>query len=152
MSPTHLHIYHRFLPHWRLDGAVYFVTWRLERDQQSLTVSERDQLAEILRKFDGGRYDLFAYVVMNDHVHALVQPHAAFPLERVIHSWKSYSTWLLQRGFRHGRIWQREYYDRIIRTESDFEEKVCYILGNPARRWPGIEGYPWAWCREDGVG
>jgi REP element-mobilizing transposase RayT len=106
--PDRLHIYRRYLPHWRLDGAVYFITWRLERDQPALTVIERDQLVEILRRFDGSRYDLFAYVVMDDHVHALVEPYAAFPLERLVHSWKSYSTWLLQRGSRPGRIWQRE--------------------------------------------
>ena len=144
-----LRIYPRFLPHWRLDGAVYFVTWRLAGGVHALTVLERDQLAPILRKFDGTRYDLFAYVIMNDHVHTLVEPHHAFPLEAIVHTWKSYSTWLLQRGSRRGRVWEREYFDRIVRSAEDFDEKLRYLLDNPARRWPGIDAYPWAWCRED---
>ena len=145
-----LRIYHRLLPHWRIDDAVYVVTWRLHSTQPRLAVLEREQLGEILRKFDRRRYELFAYVVMDDHVHALLQSHGAYPLEQIIHSWKSYSAWLFQRNSsRRGKIWQREYHDRLIRTQADFDEKVGYILDNPYRRWPGIDVYPWAWCRED---
>lgn len=144
-----LYVYRRFLPHWRIDRAVYFVTCHLCPGQDPLTVLERDQLAQILRHFDGGRYELFAYVVMSDHVHTLVQPVRDYSLARIVHSWKSYSTRLLQRGPRCGRIWRREYFDRVIRSESDFDEKLNYILDNPYRRWPGIDTYPWVWCRED---
>lgn len=144
-------VYRRCLPHWRSDDATYFVTWHLHRAQPSLTVIERDQLAGVLRKFDGERYKLFAYVIMNDHVHVLLEPRPAFPLQGIVHSWKSFSAWLLQRASRSGSIWQREYYDRIIRSESDFNEKLNYILGNPERRWPGIEGYPWVWCLQDAL-
>ena len=152
MSPPATHIYRRFLPHWRIDGAVYVVTWRLHQDQVRLSVLERQQVAEMLHRFDGDRYELFAYVVMDDHVHALLQPHVEFPLEGIVHSWKSYSAWLFQRGHRQGRVWQREYYDRIVRSRTDFDEKLRYILDNPYRRWPGIEEYPWAWSRHDAAG
>ena len=41
-------------------------------------------------------------------------------LERIVHSWKSYTA----RHFQHrtGRAWQPEHWDRIIRTEREFEE------------------------------
>ena len=145
-------IYHRPLPHWRIDAAVYVVTWRLYSTQQPLEVLEREQLGAILRRFDRERYELFGYVVMDDHVHAMVQPHDGYPLEEIVHTWKSYSAWLFQRGSRRGKIWQREYFDRIVRTRTDFDEKLRYILDNPIRRWPGIESYPWAWCRADEEG
>ena len=149
--PPALEIYRRFLPNWRRDGAVYFVTWRLERDGPSLTVRERGQVTDVIRHFEGQRYTLFAYVVMNDHVHVIVQPHRPFRLETILHSWKAYSTSLFHRETRrgHGRIWQREYFDRIIRNEEEFDQKVQYILANPFLRWPGIEQYPWVWCREE---
>jgi putative transposase len=150
--PDELRIYHRYMPHWRLHGAIYFVTWCLDRGQQPLTVIERDRLAQVLRHFDRIRYELGAYVVMNDHVHVLLQPHPAFALERIMHSWKSYSAALMRGAQRTGRIWQREYYDRIVRNEAELRDKVEYIRTNPQRRWPGIDEYPWVWCRYDVIG
>jgi putative transposase len=147
--PDDVRIHHRFLPHWRLDSAVYFVTWRLEKDQAALSVIERDRVATTLRHFDGTRYELLAYVVMDDHVHVLVKPAAMFPLERIVHSWKSYSGRNMHDGQRAGRVWQREYYDRIVRDEVEFADSLAYILDNPGRRWQGVGEYPWVWCRAD---
>jgi REP element-mobilizing transposase RayT len=144
-------VYGRFLPHWRADAVVYFVTWRLHHDQEPLTPNERDRIVGVLRYHESQRYDLYAYVIMDDHVHVLVEPTPAYTLEQLLHSWKSYSAHLLLGGSRRGRIWQREYYDRIIRSETDLIEKINYIVGNPARRWPGVDHYPWAWCRDDAL-
>ena len=103
VSTDDLHVYRRKLPHWRLADSTYFVTWRLPSDRPSLTVLERDQVANVLRAFAGQRYELLAYVVMNDHVHVVVQPHPGYALEKLMHTWKSYSARLLQRGGRPER-------------------------------------------------
>jgi REP element-mobilizing transposase RayT len=68
-----------------------FRHWRLEKDQSALTIIERERVACVLRHFIGVRYELFAYVVMNGHVHVLVEPAARVALESIVHSWKSYS-------------------------------------------------------------
>ncbi|MDI6854306.1 MAG: hypothetical protein QME75_11970 [Deltaproteobacteria bacterium] len=39
-----IHIYKRRLPHWRLSGAIFFITWRLEQSQSEL-ISEERQIA-----------------------------------------------------------------------------------------------------------
>lgn len=137
-------IYHRALPHWRLDGATYFVTWRVDRSRGELAFAERDEVAAALRYFNDRRYQLFAYVVMNDHVHVVVEPRHGFDLERLIHSWKSFTAHRVSRS--SGRMWQSEYMDRIIRGEMELREKVAYVLENPFRRWPDIAIYPWAWA------
>ena len=142
-------VYRRYLPHWRETAAIYFVTWGSRPGQEALTIIERDHVAASLQHFNHTRYELFAYVVMNDHVHVVVQPLGDFTLERIVHDWKSFSTVCMQRGHRRGRIWQREYYDRIIRDDTEFAAKIEYILSNPTERWPGIERYPWTWCRRD---
>ena len=103
-----------------------------------------------LRHFDGRRYDLYAGVVMNDHVHALLQLLENRRLQDLVHSWKSFTA----HNFRGdcGRkipIWQEEYFDRIIRDEQDFLEKAQYILNNPLKRWPWIEEYPWVWVKQE---
>ncbi len=143
--------YRRRLPHWRLTGAIYFVTWRLRTTQPDLSPMERDRIVAALRHFDRQRYDLFTFVVMNDHVHALVQPRADCPLESILHSWKSFTAREFQRHYgRLGAVWQDESFDRIVRDENEFWQKIEYIQGNAAKRWaefPDSE-YPWAWLRQ----
>ena len=74
MSRQTFYTYRRRLPHWRLKGAAYFVTWRRNRSQLDLTPAERSTIVAALRYSDGERYNLDGYVVMNDHVHVLVSP------------------------------------------------------------------------------
>lgn len=140
---TDLRRYRRRLPHWRVAGGIYFVTWRIARDAPDLDAAERDFILTSLRHFDGVRFTLHAVVVMNDHVHALVEPRDGFALERIVQTWKSYTA--RQLPSRVGRLWQPEYWDHIVRDQREFDEYLDYILTNPARRWPGVDGYPWVW-------
>jgi REP element-mobilizing transposase RayT len=143
-------LYRGRLPHWRVSGAVYFVTWRLAKAQPELSPDERDLVVAALRNFQGQRYRLIAYVVMNDHVHVVVVPNTGYGLTAIVQSWKSYTTNAIQRGFgRKGRVWQREYFDRVIRDEEELSNRLAYILGNPGKRWPDIENCSWVWV--DGV-
>jgi REP element-mobilizing transposase RayT len=81
---------------------------------------------------------------MPDHVHLLVKPRNGFFLHQVVHTWKSYSAYKLQRDFgRRNRIWQDEYFDRIVRDQDELIEKVRYILNNPLKILPEIHEYRW---------
>ncbi len=143
-----LSVYRRRLPHWRKQGATYFVTWRLNPLQADLETKERELVLRSLRHFDDQRYEMLAYVVMNDHVHTLVTPWEAHPLEAIVHGWKSYTANQMRRVYqRHGRIWQDEYFDRLIRDEHELLQTVGYILNNPMRRWPDWKDYPWVGLR-----
>jgi len=44
-----------------------------------------------LQHFDGERYELYACVVMDDYVHALVKPLEDYRLQKLVHSWKSFT-------------------------------------------------------------
>jgi len=86
---------------------------------------------------------------MDDHVHALITPLANYELENILHSWKSFTARQMQRGKRRfGRVWQDEYFDRIIRDDKEFVQKRDYIIANPWKRWPEMENYPWVWPLE----
>ena len=137
----------RNLPHWRIDGATYFVTWRIARDQPDLDATERTIVSEAIRHFDLVRYELLAWVVMNDHVHVVLTPFAAHELGHTMHSWRSYTTHVLHQLGRIGRIWQPEYMDRIIRNEKELQNTVEYVRNNPHARWPDVLDYPWVWTR-----
>jgi REP element-mobilizing transposase RayT len=133
---------------YRAGGYAYFLTWRIHSAQSDLKPEEKDQIVSALKHFDGERYEVLGYVVMNDHVHVLVWPEDQYALEDIVHSWKSYSAHQLQRKHgRKGRIWQDESFDRIIRDEEELYDKMNYVLNNPRKRWPEIESYPWVWCK-----
>lgn len=143
-----LWIYRTRMPHWRLDGAIYFVTWRLHKSQKELAASEREIIVSTLKHFEGQRFDLFAYVVMPDHVHVLVKPYKEYLVHELVHSWKSYTAYRLQReSNRKGSIWQEDYFDRIMRDEPEFIEKMQYIINNPLKIEPRIDEYPWVWVK-----
>ncbi len=47
---------------------------------------------------------------------------------------------------RFGRVWQEEYFDRVVRDEAELVEKAQYILDNPRKRWPEGRDYLWVWA------
>jgi putative transposase len=140
-----LKISRRRLPHWRLEGCAYFITWRLQAGQLMLLPHERDLVTSAIRHFNHQRYELYAYVVMDDHVHVAMRLLSEQELSAVLHSWKSYTANQLQRKFqRRGELWLHESWDRIIRDEAELYEKCNYILNNPFKRWPELTEYKWA--------
>jgi putative transposase len=146
MAIDTLTTYKRRLPHWRIAGTIYFITWRLAKNQHELSPTERDLVSAALRHFDLQRYQLIGYVVMNDHVHVVAEPAPGYELAAIVHSWKSYTANRFQQiQGRSGRVWQREYFDRVIRDDDELKDRLGYILGNPSKRWPEVQDYPWVW-------
>src|SRR6266849_6303780 len=124
--------YRRNLPHWRQDQVTYFVTWRLGRGREELDASKRDLVVAGIKSFDGQRYQPAAYVVMDDHVHALLTPFARYELKAILHSWKSFTARQMQREHkRFGRVWQDESFDRIVRDDEEF----VWPLDRGCKRW-----------------
>ena len=81
---------------------------------------------------------------MNDHVHVVLEPLPDHRMQQIIHSWKSFTTNQFWKLGRVGAVWPREYFDRIVRDEDEFWEKVTYIMNNAPKRWPGTVDYQWA--------
>ncbi len=91
-------------------------------------------VAEALMHFDGDRYLMDAFVVMPNHVHALFRLAPGRSLEDVIQSWKSFSAKIINHALgRDGILWQREYWDRIVRDGAHRTNLQNYIARNPAR-------------------
>jgi menaquinone-specific isochorismate synthase len=96
------------------------------------------------RLFEGERYDLITWCVMPNHVHVVLRLLAGDDLDRVLHSWKSYTSKVANRVLgRTGTFWQREYFDRLIRSEEDFEDTIEYVVRNPEKA--GLTDWPWVW-------
>lgn len=95
-----------------------------------------------MRHFDGDRYKLVAWCIMPNHVHVVVKPAPAVGLEKLMHSWKSFTANAIQRASRHeGSVWQGEYYDHLIRNDAELAWSINYVLDNPAAA--GLKNWSW---------
>jgi putative transposase len=99
-------------------------------------------VAEALQHFDGDRLAMISYVVMPNHVHALFVQNARWPLEKLLRSWKSFTSRKINSLLsREGNLWQRDYFDRLVRDGKHFANCVRYIRGNPAKAYLPIGEY-----------
>lgn len=105
--------------------AGYGACW-LKRDEIAQIV------ANVLRLFDGKRYRLFAWCIMPNHVHVVVQPLGAWTLDKILHYWKRVSSRKINKRLgRSGQLWRVEYFDHIIRNEDKFQHAIEYAWRNP---------------------
>ena len=80
----------------------------------------------------GQRFQMLAWVVMPNHVHALIR--VGDSLGKIIQNWKSVSAVEANRLLgRNGRFWQPDYWDRFMRDEEQIRKAVRYIENNPVK-------------------
>ncbi len=121
----------------------------------ALPPAARRCVVDAARHYDGQRYTLYHVVCMPDHVHMILTPlpdssGVEATLARIVHGIKSYTAHAINRLMkRRGSIWERGYYDRVVRTEGDFWEKMRYVAYNPVRSGLAAEpqSYAFAWNR-----
>ena len=92
------------------------------------------RVVEAMHDGDGAEYELGCYVVMANHVHAVVRPliSSESDLEDIIQRWKGRSAVEINRlRGASGTLWQRESFDRIIRDEEHLWRVIQYIGRNP---------------------
>jgi putative transposase len=91
-------------------------------------------VAENLRHFDGERYNLGDFVVMPNHVHVLACLLGTTEIERQCRSWKKYTAGKINQALgSHGRFWQEESFDHLVRSAAQFEYLQRYIAENPVK-------------------
>jgi putative transposase len=109
----------------------------LDAGHGSCVLRRRDcaQLVDAtLQHFDSQRLALIASVVMPNHVHVLFLQNAEWPLEKVLRSWKSFTSRRINALLgRDSSLWQRDYFDRLVRDEKHFANCVRYIRRNPEK-------------------
>ncbi len=92
-------------------------------------------LNEVLCHFNRVRYELGDYIVMPNHVHAVILPLGGFELSTIVHTWKSYSANRINTLVgRSGVLWQKESFDHIVRSPEQLERISEYIRANPGPR------------------
>ena len=160
-STSGAHYSRRRLPHFEKPWTIYAVTTTAVR-RRALSPQARTIIVNAWRHFHNSRYELFAICVMPDHVHALFQPWPKneapadetrfWSLTELMRSLKSSTAREINRAEgKAGTVWEKETFDRYIRSDRDLAEKFHYILRNP---WDaGVakqnQDYPWIWTPQD---
>ena len=109
-----------------------------------------DRIAELVENallyFDGVRYRLLAWVIMPNHVHALIEAFDGFPLDGVIHSWKSFTSKQANKILgRSGQFRMQDYFDRYIRDDNHLAAVTDYIERNPVKAGLAPSADAWRW-------
>jgi len=127
-------------------GRYFFVTTNLARGIPPLSPIERsiclEQLAKAREKFC---FALFGYVIMPDHVHLLLSTFET-GLPEIMRAWKSRAAVAIARAPRRlGPVWQKRYFDFILRRAGDISTTLLYIHENPVEANLVARAEDWEW-------
>lgn len=89
-------------------------------------------LGKILEQHSKTHY-VHKVVIMPNHLHVLVSILEG-ELSKLMQNWKGASAFMINKHLgRHGALWQRDYFDRIIRDARHFQRCRRYIEKNPEK-------------------
>ncbi|MDY7040771.1 MAG: transposase [Chloroflexota bacterium] len=92
------------------------------------------------------QFTIWAFCIMPDHIHILCQPPAdsEIDLTAFIGRIKSVASRALAEAGFGWKVWQRGFYDHILRSGEDRIQVARYIVANQVRKElaENVEGYP----------
>jgi len=119
--------------------------------------------------------EMNTYMIMPNHLHGIISivgadrcvcpdrkyadsnkgAHTGAPLHRIVQWFKTMSTNeylrnIYEKGWQrlNGKLWQRNYYDHIIRNETELDRIRQYIINNPSQ-WDNDENNPAHYRKDD---
>lgn len=167
------------MPNYRrawVPGGTYFFTVAIAERSKSLLVDRIDDLRDAFRAAHGARpFTIDAIVILPDHLHCLwtlPEGDTDYPV-RWAHIKTAFSRRVPKDEHRRASrilkrergLWQRRYWEHLVRDEDDLKHHIDYIHYNPVKHghatkavdWPhssfhryvrsGV--YPLDWCGVD---
>jgi len=129
-------------------NAVFFVTLCTYRRRRLLAAGTVNgsfiQFAE--QAYSKHNIAAGRYVIMPDHVHLFVTGPDDFELGRWVGTLKQFLAKSIVRGKTTGPLWQRGFFDHVLRSKESYEEKWNYVRDNPVRAGlvANAEAWPYA--------
>jgi len=123
---------------WYVANATYFLTV-VTRDRQPLFADSANlsRLRQVLHNVQElYPFRMYAYVFLPDHFHLLILLTLPTDISKLMQSlqWNYTMTHKRDRGL-DGKVslWQRGFWDHVIRDTLDFERHLNYIHNNPVK-------------------
>jgi len=127
-------------PLWIPDASIFHIRIRAERP----TLLTEPKTARLL--LDSAafytqrrRWWAWLFLLMPDHLHALLSFSRHERMSVVIADWKGFH------ARKHGIVWQDGYFDHRLRREESFNEKATYIRANPVVKTLCATPEEWPW-------
>jgi REP element-mobilizing transposase RayT len=123
-------------------------------------VLARPEIAEILTEEwryarDRHGWAVGRYVIMPDHVHFFCRAeHESKTLSQFVGAWKGWSSRRARAILRPRpaaaatKLWQREFFDHMLRSSESYSEKWNYVFENPVRAGLAICADDWPYAGE----
>ena len=125
-------------------GQIYFIT-AVTHERLHILSEQAELLLNSIGKIEHALdFQIFAWVIMPDHVHFIIDPKNE-DLSNIIKRIKlSFSyAYRQQAQLYRGRVWQHRFWDHVIRNERDLNTHIDYIHRNPVKH--GLTQNPFAW-------
>ena len=139
MSLPERHWLYHVPPAWS-GVSPYFITLccQLRGPDQLCLPSTSEKLLTAVRHYhDAHRWHVSLWLLIPDHLHALVSCPLDEDLTKLVAAWKRFTS-------RDAGIdWQKGFFDHRLRADESFEEKANYIRQNPVRK--NLAATPEAW-------
>jgi putative transposase len=137
---------HHEVPNWVEDGAVFHIriTIDREKEQQPLIAPLLAQaLLDSARVYETKqRWHITVFLLMPDHIHALLSFARDQSMSRIIGDWKHFH------AGQHAVKWQEGYFDHRLRHDERGEQlsaKMNYIRQNPVAAGLCAKAEDWPW-------
>ncbi len=135
-----------------INNPIFFITTNTYGRREILA---DDRTASILIeewKSASARHGWYVgqYTIMPDHVHFFCSAGGhGRSLSEFMKSWKEWTSKRIKRecGI-EGSIWQREFFDHLIRNEASYAQKKDYVFNNPVRAGLVKNADEWKWKGE----
>jgi putative transposase len=137
---------HHDVPHWVEPNSLFHIRIRIDRDKRQKPLTDGLLGTTLLKSaefYDSKlRWHIAVFLLMPDHVHALLAFQRDESMSRVIADWKHFHT-------RKNRIeYQVGFFDHRLRDDERAEQlqaKANYIRQNPvaAGLCASVEEWPW---------
>ena len=123
-----------------MNDATFFITVCCQKrgpNQLCIPTIAEPLFASVRHYHETLRWYVHLWLLMPDHLHALVACPRTEDLNKVMTAWKRHT------ARQQGIIWQKGFFDHRLRTDESFEEKASYIRMNPVRSGLVIQPEEW---------
>lgn len=134
-------LFHK-VPSWVEDGSVFHIRIRCAVENTAVLTSEHvaGLLLESISVYqEKHRWFAHLFLLMPDHIHALLSFPKHEVMSKVVGDWKR---------FRHKQLgirWQDNFFDHRIRDANEYLEKATYIRRNPVAKGLCSQPEDWRW-------
>ena len=135
-----------------IENPIFFIT-ACTNDRRNILANSQAAailMEELTAAKERHDWNVGRYVIMPNHVHFFCAPgNEAEDLSVFIKFWKEWTSKKIKRecGI-EGHVWQREFFDHLLRSEESYVQKWDYVLNNPVRAGLAKDANEWPWQGE----